>query len=133
MRRWVADPARDVGTMANSEVAVACSAAMPNPRRNTGSITMPPPIPSMPESTPTPKPTQMDNRKSAMGPAYSETLRRTSFVKPASMLAVIICSAGGSMTPSSEQRTTDLRRALRRMLSPSVLTMISGHTYWNSK
>ena len=50
-------PEIDVGTMVNSEVAVAAMGSMPKARRNRGTITVPPPMPKSPESTPTPTPT----------------------------------------------------------------------------
>ena len=55
-RRCVMRPDTDVGMMANSDVAVETTAERPNTKRNSGIITVPPPTPSIPESTPTPTP-----------------------------------------------------------------------------
>ena len=58
-------PETDVGTMVNSDVAVAPTGAMPNARRNIGTKTVPPPMPSSPDKTPTPTPTKAGTMKAA--------------------------------------------------------------------
>ena len=54
---WVTKPTNEVGMMANSEVAVEARAESPKPKRNRGTIKVPPPIPSKPDKMPTTTPT----------------------------------------------------------------------------
>lgn len=58
LRIWLMTPDMDVGMMVKREVAVAPKAGSPKPSLNTGTRIVPPPMPSIPESTPTPKPTK---------------------------------------------------------------------------
>ena len=51
-------PETEVGMMVKSDVAVDMMGLMPNARRNIGTRTVPPPIPSMPERIPMPMPTR---------------------------------------------------------------------------
>ena len=55
-RMCVTAPDKDVGIMVNSDVAVAERALMPNASRKSGSMIIPPPTPSRPESIPMNKP-----------------------------------------------------------------------------
>ena len=50
-------PEMDVGIMANREVAVDMMALISNSRRKTGTMTVPPPMPSSPDRMPMPMPT----------------------------------------------------------------------------
>ena len=59
-------PEIDVGTMVNSDVAVAAMGSMPKTRRNRGTIMVPPPMPKSPESTPTPTPTSAAMKNETM-------------------------------------------------------------------
>ena len=54
---WVTKPTSEVGMMVNSEVAVEARAESPKPKRNRGTIKVPPPIPSKPDKMPTTTPT----------------------------------------------------------------------------
>ena len=57
LRMWVMHPEIEMNTIENSEVAVAPIAGKPKPKRKAGTMMVPPPTPSMPESTPIPTPT----------------------------------------------------------------------------
>ncbi len=60
---WETAPEIDVGMMANSDVAVLTVALMPNARRNIGTMTVPPPMPSRPEAMPMTTPTRAGTTK----------------------------------------------------------------------
>ena len=86
LRMCVTKPVMDVGMMVNSEVAVEQMAGRPKPRRSKGTITVPPPIPNMPENTPMIRPHAI--AASSISSTYSSSprLRRISPVRPGSTL-----------------------------------------------
>ena len=89
--RCVMQPAIEVGTIVKSEVAVETMAESPNPKRKSGIMSVPPPIPKRPEKIPTISPATIEkaNCSITLG-AYSPSarLRWISPVLPASKLGL---------------------------------------------